>query len=102
APFVDPELKWVFRLPLSPLGVGWVIWADNKYLPDDLIFNVNDLGGNMPTFALNFSRPGGQIVAHYYNFVRLGFEGYKKVHQLCYDIAEYFAKELRQMEIFEI
>ncbi|ABO46073.1 glutamate decarboxylase [Francisella tularensis] len=115
APFVEPELKWDFRLPrvksinssghkfgLSPLGVGWVIWADKKYLPDDLIFNVNYLGGNMPTFALNFSRPGGQIVAQYYNFVRLGFEGYKKVHQLCYDVAEYIAKELRKMEIFEI
>lgn len=56
----------------------------------------------MPTFALNFSRPGGQIVAQYYNFVRLGLEGYKKVHQLCYDVAKYIAKELRKMEIFEI
>lgn len=115
APFIDPDLKWDFRLSrvksinasghkfgLSPLGVGWVVWADKKYLPDDLIFNVNYLGGNMPTFALNFSRPGGQIVAQYYNFVRLGFEGYKRVHRLCYDVAKYIAKELRKMEVFEI
>ncbi|QIW10952.1 glutamate decarboxylase [Francisella sp. LA112445] len=115
APFIDPELKWDFRLPrvksinasghkfgLSPLGVGWVIWSDKKYLPDDLVFNVNYLGGNMPTFALNFSRPGGQIVAQYYNFVRLGFEGYRKVHQVSYDVTKYIAGQLDDMGIFEI
>jgi glutamate decarboxylase len=115
APFIQPELKWDFRLSrvksinasghkfgLSPLGVGWVVWTDKKYLPDDLVFNVNYLGGNMPTFALNFSRPGGQIVAQYFNFVRLGFEGYKEVHQLSYDVTKYIAKELKAMGIFEI
>jgi len=45
---------------------------DSDDLPEELIFNVNYLGGNMPTFALNFSRPGGQIVAQYYNLLRLG------------------------------
>ena len=50
------------KFGLAPLGVGWVVWRDADDLPDDLIFNVNYLGGNMPTFALNFSRPGGQIV----------------------------------------
>lgn len=91
APFCDPHLEWDFRLPrvksinasghkygLSPLGVGWVVWRNVEALHEDLIFNVNYLGGNMPTFALNFSRPGGQIVAQYYNFLRLGREGYKK------------------------
>ncbi|QLE79416.1 glutamate decarboxylase [Francisella sp. Scap27] len=115
APFIQPELKWDFRLPrvksinasghkfgLSPLGVGWVVWTDKKYLPDDLVFNVNYLGGDMPTFALNFSRPGGQIVAQYFNFVRLGFEGYKEVHQLSYDVTKYIAKKLKAMDIFEI
>ncbi len=71
APFVYPDLEWDFRLPrvksintsghkfgLAPLGVGWVIWRDKEDLPEDLIFWVNYLGGNMPTFALNFSRPG--------------------------------------------
>ena len=64
-------------------GVGWVIWRDPDALPDDLVFNVNYLGGNMPTFALNFSRPGNQIVAQYYNFLRLGFDGYRRVQQAC-------------------
>jgi glutamate decarboxylase len=115
APFVDPDLEWDFRLPrvksintsghkfgLAPLGVGWVVWRDKEELPDDLIFWVNYLGGNMPTFALNFSRPGGQIVAQYYNFLRLGREGYRKIHQACYDTGQYIADEIAKMDDFEI
>ena len=115
APFCDPKLEWDFRVPrvksinasghkfgLSPLGVGWVIWRDKEELPEDLIFWVNYLGGNIPTFALNFSRPGGQIVAQYYNFLRLGREGYRKIHQSCYDTAAFIAEELAKMEPFEI
>ena len=115
APFVEPELEWDFRLPrvksinasghkygLSPLGVGWVVWRDKDDLPEDLIFNVNYLGGNMPCFALNFSRPGGQIVAQYYNFLRLGREGYRKIHQACYDTAQEIAKNIGEMGPFSI
>ncbi len=115
APFITPDLMWDFRLDrvksinasghkfgLSPLGVGWVLWRDKQYLPEDLVFNVNYLGGNIPTFALNFSRPGGQIVAQYYNFIHLGFDGFKEVHQRCYDIAKYIAKSLKTMGDFEI
>jgi glutamate decarboxylase len=115
APFVEPELEWDFRLPriksinssghkygLAPLGVGWVVWRDKEDLPDDLIFRVNYLGGNMPTFALNFSRPGGQIVAQYYNFLRLGKEGYRKIQQACYDTAHYIADEIDKMGMFKI
>jgi glutamate decarboxylase len=115
APFVEPELEWDFRLPrvksintsghkfgLAPLGVGWVIWRDKADLPDDLIFWVNYLGGNMPTFALNFSRPGGQIVAQYYNFLRLGKEGYRKIHQACYDTARYLSDEIDKLGPFKI
>ena len=115
APFVDPELVWDFRLPrvksinasghkfgLAPLGVGWVIWRDAEDLPKDLIFQVNYLGGNMPTFALNFSRPGGQVVAQYYNFLRLGKEGYRKIHQACYATARYLAAEIAKLGPFEM
>jgi glutamate decarboxylase len=115
APFVYPELEWDFRLPrvksintsghkfgLAPLGVGWVVWRDAEDLPEDLIFNVNYLGGNMPTFALNFSRPGGQIVAQYYNFLRLGKEGYRKIHQACYETAMFLADEIGKLGPFEI
>ena len=91
APFIDPDLDWDFRLPrvasinasghkygLVYPGVGWVVWRDADALPEDLIFWVNYLGDNMPTFALNFSRPGAQVVAQYYNFLRLGFDGYRR------------------------
>ena len=100
APFVDPELVWDFRLPrvasinasghkygLVYPGVGWIVWRDADALPEDLIFWVNYLGDNMPTFALNFSRPGAQVVAQYYNFLRLGFEGYRKVQGYSRDVA---------------
>ncbi|MCD9197969.1 glutamate decarboxylase [Aeromicrobium wangtongii] len=115
APFVEPDLVWDFRLPrvksinasghkfgLAPLGVGWVVWRDAKELPDDLVFHVNYLGGDMAVFALNFSRPGGQIVAQYYNFLRLGREGYRKIHQAGYETARYLADEIAQMGPFEM
>lgn len=115
APFVEPELVWDFRLArvksinasghkfgLAPLGVGWVVWRDKAHLPDDLIFWVNYLGDNIPTFALNFSRPGGQIVAQYYNFLRLGREGYRKIHQACYETAVYIADAIDKMGPFKV
>lgn len=115
APFCAPEIDWDFRLPrvksinasghkfgLAPLGAGWVVWREKQDLPEELIFNVNYLGGNMPTFALNFSRPGGQIVAQYYNFLRLGREGYRKIHMACYEVAQYLAREIAAIGPFDI
>ena len=115
APFCAPQVEWDFRLPrvksinasghkfgLAPLGAGWIIWREKSDLPDDLVFKVNYLGGDMPTFALNFSRPGGQVVAQYYNFIRLGRDGYRKIHGACYASAQYFAKQLVNIGPFEI
>jgi glutamate decarboxylase len=115
APFCAPELEWDFRIArvksintsghkfgLAPLGVGWVVWREAQDLPQDLVFKVNYLGGNMPTFALNFSRPGGQIVAQYYNLLRLGKEGYRKIHGACYQTAKYLADEIGKLGPFEI
>lgn len=115
APFIEPDLLWDFRLPrvksinasghkfgLSPLGVGWVVWREKEDLPQDLIFNVNYLGGEMPTFALNFSRPAGQIIAQYYNFLRLGREGYRRIQQACYNTAEYLGAEIEKLGPFKV
>ncbi|TWT59166.1 glutamate decarboxylase [Allorhodopirellula solitaria] len=115
APFCAPEIEWDFRIPrvksinasghkfgLAPLGTGWCIFRDSADLPEDLVFWVNYLGGNMPTFALSFSRPGGQIVAQYYNFLRLGMEGYRKIHMNCYEIAQYLADEIGKIGPFEV
>lgn len=115
APFITPDLLWDFRLPrvksinasghkfgLAPLGCGWVVWRDAEDLPEDLIFRVNYLGGDMPTFALNFSRPGGEIIAQYYNLIRLGRDGYRKVQQACYDTAFRLSEAIASMGLFEI
>ncbi|UUX91417.1 glutamate decarboxylase [Methanoplanus endosymbiosus] len=115
APFLDRDLVWDFRLPrvasintsghkygLVYPGVGWIIWRDAGALPEDLIFYVNYLGSNMPTFALNFSRPGSQIVLQYYNFLRLGMEGYTKVQQYSRDIAMHLASEIENLGPFEL
>lgn len=115
APFCAPDLEWDFRLPrvvsinasghkfgLAPLGVGWIVWRDALHLPQELIFDVNYLGGNMPTFALNFSRPGGQIVAQYYNFLRLGKEGYRRIQAACYDTARFLAQGIESMGPFRV
>lgn len=115
APFIQPKLKWDFRLKwvksinvsghkygLVYPGVGWVIWRDWEELPKELIFNVNYLGGEMPTFAINFSRPGNQIVAQYYNFLRLGKKGYTRIMQSLQDIAMYLSGEIADMGPFEL
>ncbi|MDQ2960744.1 MAG: glutamate decarboxylase [Candidatus Dormibacteraeota bacterium] len=115
APFMEPELAWDFRLPrvksinasghkmgLTPLGCGWVLWRDQDALPDELIFNVNYLGGSMPTFNLNFSRPGGQVVAQYYLFARLGRDGYRRVHAAAYETAQHLAREIGAMGPFAV
>jgi len=115
APFIDPDLVWDFRLPrvqsinasghkygLVYPGVGWIVWRNPEALPDDLVFKVNYLGGEMPTFALNFSRPGNQIVAQYYNFIRLGFDGYRRVQQTSRDVAKYLAGQVAALGPFEL
>jgi len=115
APFVEPTLPWDFRLPrvksinasghkfgLAPLGVGWALWREKHDLPEELIFDVNYLGGNMPTFALNFSRPGGEIICQYYNFLRLGKEGYREIQSECYALGRYLAEEIATLGPFKI
>jgi glutamate decarboxylase len=104
APFIQPDLEWDFRIPrvqsinasghkygLVYPGVGWAIWRDQAALPRDLVFDVNYLGGHMPTFSLNFSRPGSQVVAQYYMFTSLGFTGYRAAQQQSSAIAQYLA-----------
>ncbi len=90
------------KFGLAPLGVGWVIWREASDLPEGLIFHVNYLGGNMPTFALNFSRPGGQVICQYYLMLRLGMDGYRRIHQSCYDVAQYFASRIAALGPFEL
>jgi glutamate decarboxylase len=110
APVLQPELEWDFRLDrvqsinasghkygLVYPGVGWAVWRTEEALPRDLVFDVNYLGGHMPTFALNFSRPGSEVIAQYYMFTTLGRDGYRRVMQGAHDVARYLADQIAQI-----
>ncbi|PIA64016.1 hypothetical protein AQUCO_00201364v1, partial [Aquilegia coerulea] len=96
APFIYPELEWDFRLPLVKsinvsghkyglvyAGIGWAIWRSKENLPEELIFHINYLGTDQSTFTLNFSKGSSPVIVQYYQLIRLGFEGYKKVMENC-------------------
>jgi glutamate decarboxylase len=104
APFMYPDLVWDFRLPLVKsinvsghkyglvyAGIGWVVWRSKEDLPEELVFHVNYLGADQPTFTLNFSKGASQVIAQYYQFIRLGFEGYKKIIMNCAANAKFLA-----------
>jgi glutamate decarboxylase len=115
APFLDVDLEWDFRLArvqsinasghkygLVFPGVGWIVWRDGDALPDDLVFEVNYLGGETPTMAINFSRPGAYVAAQYYSFLRLGFSGYRDVQHACRTTAQWLAGRVAEMGPFEL
>ncbi|KAI0033232.1 glutamate decarboxylase [Vararia minispora EC-137] len=92
APFATPKLEWDFKIPrvvsinasghkfgLSYVGVGWVVWRSHEFLPKDLIFELHYLGSVEYSFSLNFSRPAHPIIAQYFNFLHLGFKGYRDI-----------------------
>jgi glutamate decarboxylase len=114
-PFLHPDVVWDFRLPrvvsinvsghkygLTYPGIGFVVWRSREHLPDDLIFRVNYLGGDMPTFTLNFSRPGNQVVGQYYNFLRLGRNGYSKVMHVLSQTARWLGDQLAASKRVEL
>jgi glutamate decarboxylase len=115
APALQPELEWDFRIKrvqsinasghkygLVYPGVGWAIWRNEEALPQDLVFDVNYLGGHMPTFALNFSRPGSEVVAQYYMFTTLGREGYRRVMQGAQDVATHLSSGIAAMGPYQL
>ncbi len=115
APFLYPKLKWDFRLEqvksinvsghkygLVYPGIGWLIFRDDQDLPEELIFNVNYLGGEMPTFTLNFSQGSAMVLAQYYNLLRLGKEGYTEIAGNILQNAKYLAKQIEETGLFEM
>lgn len=75
-------------------GVGWIIWRDESYLPKHLIFELHYLGGTEESYTLNFSRPGAQIIAQYYNLIHLGFKGFRSIMENCMANARLLSKSL--------
>ncbi|KAL2317302.1 hypothetical protein Fmac_031178 [Flemingia macrophylla] len=115
APFLYPDLEWDFRLPLVKsinvsghkyglvyAGIGWVIWRSKEDLPDELIFHINYLGADQPTFTLNFSKGSSQVIAQYYQLIRLGYEGYKMVMENCTDNMVVLKEGLEKTGRFDI
>lgn len=115
APFLQPDTVWDFRLPrvhsintsghkygLVYPGLGWVLWRSADLLPEELVFKVSYLGGEMPTLALNFSRPGAQVLLQFYLFLRLGREGYTAVQQESQDVAHFLAHGIEKIGAFDL
>ena len=115
APFLQPDIEWDFRLErvhsintsghkygLVYPGVGWIVWRTKDLLPEDLVFHVAYLGGDMPTFGLNFSRPGAQVLLQYYTFVRYGRAGFERIHGASQTVAMALAKRIDAMEHFTL
>ena len=113
-PFVSPETRWDFRLKnvisistsghkfgLVYPGLGWVVWRDKKYLPEEMNFSVNYLGAEVTQVGLNFSRPAAQVLGQYYNFIHLGREGYTRIQKNCMEIARYCHERIGKMPCFE-
>ncbi|UKO92348.1 glutamate decarboxylase [Gordonia amicalis] len=115
APFCQPDLEWDFRVErvvsintsghkfgLVYPGVGWIVWRDTEALPESMVFHCSYLGGDMPTLALNFSRPGAQVLLQYYQFLRLGREGYRQVQQGSLDVAQWLSSQIAGIDAFEL
>ncbi|KAI1417286.1 glutamate decarboxylase [Hypoxylon sp. FL1857] len=110
APFTHAQAggpKWNFELDrvksintsghkygLVYAGVGWIVWRDESFLPQHLVFELHYLGGTEKSFTLNFSRPGAQVIAQYYNLIHLGFDGYREVMENCLRNARLLSKSL--------
>lgn len=114
-PFLYPDMEWDFRLEqvrsinvsghkygLVYPGIGWLLFRDKSDVPDDLVFNITYLGGNMANYSLNFSKGSSTIIAQYYNFIRLGFEGYQSIMENLSQNAKYLARELEKTGKFEV
>jgi glutamate decarboxylase len=115
APFLAPELEWDFRIPrvqsinasghkygLVYPGVGWAVWRSKEALPSELIFDVNYLGGHMPTFSLNFSRPGSEVIAQYYMFMTLGRDGYRQMMTNLQNVARHISAGVAEIGPYEL
>lgn len=114
-PFILPDLKWDFRLShvktinvsghkygLVYPGIGFLLFRDKADLPDDLIFEVNYLGGIMPTYNLNFSKGASTVVAQYFNLLNLGREGYEALMHVLMVNTNYLSNMMEKSGKFKI
>jgi len=111
APFANPDLVWDFQLPhvcsinasghkygLTYAGVGWAIWRDKSFLPDEILFTVNYLGSPQVSFTLNFSKSGVHVIGQYYQFLRLGKSGYRNIMRNLTTTSDWLAEKIASIE----
>jgi glutamate decarboxylase len=114
-PFLYPDSRWDFRLEqvrsinvsghkfgLVYPGIGWLVFREESDLAEDLVFYENYLGKKDATFTLNFSTGASMVLAQYYNFVRLGRQGYTYVIEAMEKNARALADRLEAMGDFEL
>jgi glutamate decarboxylase len=114
-PFLYPHSEWDFRLEqvrsinasghkfgLVYPGIGWLIFREKSDLAEDLVFYENYLGKTDATFTLNFSTGSSMVLAQYYNFVRFGKAGYRKIMEVMQENAMSLAKDIEGIGKFQI
>ncbi|HEY7961401.1 MAG TPA: glutamate decarboxylase [Solirubrobacteraceae bacterium] len=114
-PFSQPQLEWDFRLPsvrsinvsnhkfgLVYPGMGTVVFRDRSDLPEELVFHINYLGGDMPNYSLNFSRPSTSVILQYFSFLRLGRAGYEQIVAGVLENARALAGKLAGLDGLEL
>jgi glutamate decarboxylase len=110
-PFSEPKTPWDFRLAsvrsinvsnhkfgLVYPGMGTVVFRSAADLPQELVFHINYLGGDMPNYSLNFSRPSSSVVLQYFAFLRLGLEGYGQIVATVLENAQTLAGKLDRLD----
>ncbi|GAB5589027.1 glutamate decarboxylase gad1 [Umbelopsis nana] len=115
APFAFPNLKWSFELPrvksintsghkfgLTYAGIGWILWRSEDLLPKELVFTLSYLGAEEQTYTLNFSRPACFMIGQYYNFVRLGKQGYMSIIHNGFQNARLLSMALEKSGYFDL
>ncbi|MCP3968441.1 MAG: glutamate decarboxylase [Lentisphaerae bacterium] len=115
AAFGFPDLRWDFRLEqvksinisnhkfgLVYPGMGTVLFRNESIIPEELVFHINYLGGSMPNYSLNFSKPSSMVLAQYYNFLRLGQAGYTRIIKNILEVAEFVENALIDTGKFKV
>ncbi|GAA5821350.1 hypothetical protein JCM10212_000984 [Sporobolomyces blumeae] len=115
APFATPSLEWDFKIKRvvsintsghkwgkAYVGVGWVVFRDKEHLPKELVFELHYLGSVEYSYSINFSRPAAPILAQYFNFLYLGFDGYRKISLHDAKNARLLARALEASKYYEV
>ena len=83
-------------------GMGTVVFREQSDLPEDLVFHINYLGGDMPNYTLNFSRASNSVILQYFSLLRLGREGFEQIIDAVLTNARALADKLSGIDGIEV